>query len=299
MELRIMKYYIAIVQAGSIAKASKEIHVTQPALSKQIADLEKRLGKKLFSRGYHGISLTKEGSILYERALEITALIDKTTEDVTNSDSTPSGTVHIGANRPPALRLLSRTAKDIHDKYPDIKFNIVNGNTQTLLESLNQGKVDFIIAGNPMRANFAYKHLPFTSNLGIIASRGSELYEYTSITKDDLLKIPLSIIESDFIKSEISGWLGQSMDALNIVSTHTLIRSAVKMSQEGLGYPLCLNTDVDVDIYNTLKFIPLKPWIETTTDLIWKKGKTFSRITELFLKTLEVKMQENYLYENT
>ena len=297
MELRVIKYFVTIVRTGSIAGAAKEIHITQPALSRQIASLETELGKKLFSRGYHGISLTKEGSIFFERAIEIINLIDKTANDVAHSDSTVTGTVHVGANRPPALRLLSRTAKEIHEMYPKIKFNFVNGNSRTLIESLIQGNVDFIIAGSPMRNDLVCRPLPFTSTWGIVAPQGSEWYDHTSITREDLKRIPLSVVESDFIRSEISGWLGDSFDSLSIVSNHTLIRSAVKMSQAGLGYPLCLNTDVDTSVYNSLKFIPLKPWFETSNNIIWKKNRTVSKATEVFLKKFDQTIQENFLYE--
>lgn len=114
------------------------------------------------------------------------------------------------------------------------------------------------------------------------------------ITKEDLKKIPLSVIESDFVKSEISSWLGDSYHSLDIISTHRLIRSAVKMSQEGLGHALCLNTDVDTNVYNTLRFIPLKPWCETSNNLIWKKNRTFSKATELFLKRFDQRIQETF-----
>lgn len=292
MEIRSIEYFVTIVRTGSIAGAAKEIHITQPALSRQIANLETELGKKLFTRGYHGIALTKEGSIFYERAVEILGLIEKAAQDVIYSDSDVTGTVHVGANRPPILRLLSRAAKDIHDAYPKIKFNFVNGNSQTLLESLTQGTVDFIVAGTPMRNDLICRPLPFTSTWGIIAPKDTKWYDYTSITPEDLLQIPLSIVESDFVKSEISGWLGESFHCLNIVSTHTLIRSAVKMSQAGLGFPLCLNTDVDTDVYQNLKFIPLRPWLETSNNIIWKKDHTFSKATELFLKKLDQKICE-------
>ncbi len=298
MELRVVKYFVAIVHSGSIAKAANAVHISQPALSKQITELEKELGKKLFNRGYHGITLTKEGSIFFERAIEILNLVDKATSDVVHSDSEITGTVYIGANRPPALRLLSRTAKDIHDIYPKIKFYFVNGNSQTLLESLNQGTVDFIIAGKPMRSGFVCRPLPFTAIWGIIAPKGSKYYNYDSITREDFEQIPLSLVESSFLESEISGWLGHSIKSLNIVSNHTLIRSAVKMSQEGLGYSLCLNTDVDTGIYNTLKFIPLEPQFETSNNIIWKEGRIFSKATELFLKKLDQKIQETDFHHN-
>ena len=78
MEIRVLRYFLAIAREGSITNAANFLHVTQPTLSRQIKDLEDELGKKLFVRGSHNMSLTREGIIFYKRAEEIISMVDKT-----------------------------------------------------------------------------------------------------------------------------------------------------------------------------------------------------------------------------
>ena len=81
MELRVLNYFLAIAREENFTKAAQQLHVTQPTLSRQIADLEQELGVKLFVRSNHNIILTEDGMILKRRAQEILSLADKTKRD--------------------------------------------------------------------------------------------------------------------------------------------------------------------------------------------------------------------------
>ncbi|MBQ9881901.1 MAG: LysR family transcriptional regulator, partial [Synergistes sp.] len=78
MEIRVLRYFLAVAREGSITNASNSLHITQPTLSRQLKDLEDELGHKLFRRGSHNMSLTNEGFIFRKRAEEIIDLADKT-----------------------------------------------------------------------------------------------------------------------------------------------------------------------------------------------------------------------------
>ena len=81
MELRVLKYFLAVAREGSVTGAARRLHVTQPTLSRQLKDLEDELGQRLFARGSHSVSLTAEGMLLRQRAEEIMTIIDKTRSD--------------------------------------------------------------------------------------------------------------------------------------------------------------------------------------------------------------------------
>ena len=78
MELRVLRYFLAVAREQSITAAAETLHITQPTLSKQLRELEEELGKKLFTRGNRKITLTEEGMFLRKRAQEIVELADKT-----------------------------------------------------------------------------------------------------------------------------------------------------------------------------------------------------------------------------
>lgn len=83
MEIRVLRYFLAITREESITGAANSLHITQPTLSRQIKDLEEELGQKLFVRGSHRITLTAEGMLLRKRAEEIIAMVDKTQQEFT------------------------------------------------------------------------------------------------------------------------------------------------------------------------------------------------------------------------
>ena len=78
MELRVLQYFLMVAREENITRAAQQLHVTQPTLSRQLVQLERELGAKLFTRSSHSIVLTDEGILLKRRAQELLALADKT-----------------------------------------------------------------------------------------------------------------------------------------------------------------------------------------------------------------------------
>ena len=95
MELRVLRYFLAVAREGSFTKASNVLHVTQPALSKQIMDLEGELDCKLFVRGSHSVRLTEDGFLLKRRAEEILEIEERTISEFTRNRSDVSGEIYI------------------------------------------------------------------------------------------------------------------------------------------------------------------------------------------------------------
>ena len=78
MELRVLRYFLAVAREESISGAAEYLHLTQPTLSRQLMDLEEELGKKLFTRGNRKVTLTEDGILFRKRASEIVELVEKT-----------------------------------------------------------------------------------------------------------------------------------------------------------------------------------------------------------------------------
>ena len=78
MDIRVLRYFLAVAREENISKAAEYLHITQPTLSRQLKELEEELGAELFIRGKRNLSLTDEGMFLRKRAEEITSLMDKT-----------------------------------------------------------------------------------------------------------------------------------------------------------------------------------------------------------------------------
>ena len=120
MELRVLRYFLAVAREESISGAAEALHVTQPTLSRQMMELEEELGKTLFLRGKRKISLTEEGMFLRKRAQEIITLVEKTESEFSAAEETISGDVHIGGGETDAMRLIARAAHRLQSAYPHI-----------------------------------------------------------------------------------------------------------------------------------------------------------------------------------
>lgn len=96
MEIRVLRYFLTVVREESITRAAEVLHITQPTLSRQIAQMEEEMGVGLFDRGSRKIALTSEGMLLRRRAEEILELVDKTEKELTEQDEMVEGTVSIG-----------------------------------------------------------------------------------------------------------------------------------------------------------------------------------------------------------
>ena len=111
MEVRVLRYFLAVARAETISGAAESVHVTQPTLSRQMMELEEELGKKLFIRGNRRITLTDEGVFLRKRAQEIVDLVDRTESDFSAPDDIISGDVYIGGGETDAMRLIARVVR--------------------------------------------------------------------------------------------------------------------------------------------------------------------------------------------
>lgn len=123
MELRVLRYFLAVAREESISDAADFLHITQPTLSRQLMDLEEELGKQLLIRGKRNrkIALTEDGMRLRKRAEEIIALADKTEAEFLAEGQDISGDVYIGCGESDAMRIIARTAVRLKEDYPDIR----------------------------------------------------------------------------------------------------------------------------------------------------------------------------------
>ena len=143
MDIRVLKYFVTVVEEENILKASQVLHITQPTLSRQLIDLEKELNCKLFIRSNRKITLTSEGLFLYNKAKEIILLQAKTINALKNSHEIISGDIYIGCAETNAFKFLAKTMTKIKKTHRDIHYHIFSGNADTVIEQLDKGILDF------------------------------------------------------------------------------------------------------------------------------------------------------------
>jgi len=288
MELRVLRYYLAVAREESISRAAESLHITQPTLSRQLMELEAELGTQLFirSRRDRSIRLTEDGVLLRSRAEEILALADKTAAEFSASEGSVSGEIAIGAGETDAVRLLAEAAERIHKQHPGIRFHLFSGNAEAVTDRLDKGLIDFgVLVGSVDMARYNSLSLPVLDTWGVLMRADSGLASRDRITPELLRSKPLILSQQSLEHNEFSGWIGLEADKLNVVAAYNLIYNATLFVEAGLGYAVTIDKLVNTR-GTALAFRPHSPKMESRLNLVWKKYHVFSPAAELFLKAL-------------
>ena len=287
MELRVLRYFLAVAREESISRAAESLHLTQPTLSRQIMDLEEELGIKLLNRGKKNrkVTLTDEGKLFRKRAEELVELADKMRSEFSVTEGPVSGDIYIGSGETEAMCLIAKAATELQKEYPHIRYHLFSGNAADVTERLDNGLLDFgILVGEADLTMYDHLPLPVTDVWGVLMRKDSPLAEKSSVSRKDLSAIPLILSQQSLSSNELSGWYGGAFAESNVVATYNLIYNAALMVASGFGYAVTL--DKLVNGSSELCFRPLAPKLEARLSIVWKKHRGFSKATELFLKKL-------------
>ena len=124
MELRTMRYFLAVAREENMTRAAEQLHVTQPTLSKQLKSLERELGKKLFVRRSFSIRLTEEGMLLRKRAEDLVSMADKIAEEFHGLNEVLGGDIYLGLAESYQIRRLAAVIKSLKALYPNLRYHI-------------------------------------------------------------------------------------------------------------------------------------------------------------------------------
>ncbi|AKO93034.1 LysR family transcriptional regulator [Priestia filamentosa] len=293
MELRVLRYFLTVAREGNITRAADFLHVTQPTLSRQLKELEQKLGKKLFIRSSHSIILTDEGILLRKRAEEIVDMVDKLEAEFSSMEETISGDVYIGGGETDAMRQIARVVKELQLNYPNIRYHLYSGNEEDVTDRLDRGLLDFGILIQPADlSRYNYINIPAKDVWGVVMRKDSPLAVKNTIQAVDLLNVPLicsrQAMKQTYSKNEFADWFGEDFDKLNVVTTYNLAYNAAIMVEEGLGYAITLDKIVDTSSDSNLCFKPLEPRLESGLNIVWKKHQVFSIAANMFFKKMQV-----------
>ena len=281
MELRVLNYFLAVAREENFTKAANMLHVTQPTLSRQIADLEQELGVKLFVRSNYNIVLTEDGMILKRSAQEILSLDDKTKRDFIKKEEALSGTISIGSGEFRSTEYLAKIIAEFRKKYPNVKYEIYSGNATNIRDYIERGFLDMGLMSEPVdMRKYNFVNMPVKEQWGVFATSDSSLAEKESIRPEDLAGMSVVTATGDFNQSRIGKWLGDYKDRVDIAAAANLPYNEAVLAKENIGVMLSISLNCT---YENLRFIPLQPVLEISTVLGWKKDQIFSATVSAFM----------------
>lgn len=292
MELKTLRYFLAVADEGSFTKAAETLYMTQPALSRQVMALENELGVQLYNRGSRAITLTESGQRLRERAQEIVALADSASREITACDEEVAGSVCIGAGESFTSATVAKAAARLRERCPRITFQLRSGNAVDLLAGLDSGQLDFCLLIQPVDiSRYQSCRAAERDTWGLIMRHDNPLAAKEFIERGDLLREPLIFSEQNTDASSLNqsfvDWFGPGFENLDIVATYNLSFNATLFAAEGIGSVVALTNQLRVDEAERLTFRPFAPLLQVDSHLVWKKNRPLAPAAVEFLREFE------------
>lgn len=282
MELRVLQYFLMVAREENITRAAQQLHITQPTLSRQLAQLERELGAKLFTRSSHNIVLTSEGVLLKRRAQELLALADKTVKEVAHEEDSLAGEVAVGCGEFLSVGELAEIMTDFRRKYPLVSFDMHSGNVAGIKRRMEAGELDVGLVGEPVDVRtYEFVRMGRKEEWGVLVREDSPLADNATVTPDDLAEIPLIVSKSEAARNALAGWFGNRAPDMDVACTYNLLYNGAILVRAGMGVAVGLRLD---GRYDGLRFVPLAQSFDMGTMLIWKEHQAFSPVTAAFIQ---------------
>lgn len=286
MEIRTLRYFLAVAREENMTRAAELLHVTQPTLSKALRSLEDELGKKLFLRHSFRIELTEEGALLRDRAEDLVSMADKIEKEFLSLDDLTGGELYFGLAESYQIRRLARGLRALKDLCPGLHYHITSGDTEQVTEKLDRGLLDFaVICETPDARKYDSLAFPEGDRFGLILPEDDPLARKDRIRAADLAGLPLFASAQSWVK-DIAPWARDRFHDFRLEGSFRLAYNGSLFTMERLGYLLTLEHLVNSAPGTGLVFRPLEPELKLSFYLIWNKYQTFTPVAERFLEIM-------------
>lgn len=287
MDIRDMRYFYTIVEEGNISNASKRLNIAQPALSRQMKQLESALGAQLFERGSRRIRLTEAGQLLRARVEQILGLVDGTMKEMTEFNSGLGGTISIGTVTTSGFTLLPNLISKFHSLYPNVTFQLWEGDGFRILELLDNGVIEVGILRAPFDSEI-YESITLPDEPLVIAMKKDKCYcgeDPETVRLIELADQPL-IIPLRW-KNLFVDWCAKAGFTPKIVCISDGIVLNILWTKVGIGMALVPKSTEGLisDSALTYKKI-IEPTVSTQTVIVWLRNRKLSASSKHFLELL-------------
>ena len=286
MELRHIRYFLAVAEEMNFSRAAEKLCIAQPPLSRQIMDLENELGVSLFIRKKHALSLTDEGVLFKQYAIQVLDLVDHSTTEVRELKQGLQGMLNLGTVEGNAPRLLAEWIAGFHEKNPHVQYTLWNGNSDDVAQRIMNGLCEVAVIMEPHNG-VGLNSIPIYSekwvaiipnNHPILKKKGKKL------TMDEIADYDLIIPSRESRLAEIGEWFKDTNKVPKVSCRVAHVLSAYELVRQGLGiaiFPASVKNIVNSDEVTIKEFEDPAPKVSYI--LVWNKNKALSHAASEFI----------------
>ena len=293
MEIRHIRYFLAVAEELNFTRAAKKLCIAQPPLSRQIRDLEEELGARLFIRSPHALQLTEEGILFKQYATQILDLVNKSTEDIREIKSGLHGTLYLASVEGSAPRLFSEWIAGFHQMHPLVQYNLWNGSSDDVVNRVMKGLCELAIIMEPHNAEGVESIPVYQESWIAMIPKDCPLAKKSgdSIEAPDLLPYDLIIPSRTSRLDEINNWFKDTGKKPTIRCRMAHMMNAYELAKQGVGiaiYPEAAAAFANEDVH--VKKIS-KPNATASYVLIWNKQHQLSHIAQEFINHVKSQIE--------
>ena len=287
MDLRSLRFFLAVAREKSFVRAAQTLHHTQPNVTRTVKALEDELGGPLFVRSSRGVTLTPRGEVLVKRAAEIVDLVSQTEQDVRGCGrvSGLTGDIRIAAGETAHMPRFLAAVQRTRAKHPGIRFHFHSANGEEVARRVDLGLADLGLVFEPFNLTpYAHRTLPWTENWGVIVPQNHPFASQCTVSAEDLRSVPIIVSAQMLEKNAFTAWLGCDPLSLQLACTYNLIGTALQMASQGMGALIGFE---GLSTYTPHpKFLPFAPLLTASVYLIAKHGDAPKHVAA-FLEELD------------
>lgn len=288
MELRVLRYFLMVVQEKNISKASERLHVSQPTVSRQLKELEDELGTTLFERGNRTIQLTTDGEYFANQARQILSLTDKTLANIHQAKDI-SGSVFVGSAEARSMLTVAQAIGHLNQAHPHVQINLVSTDAANIHQQLSSGVFDFGVVMEPVdKTDYDFLRLPGESRWGLLVQNSSPLAQQATVSLADVAQTKL-ILPQQGGANRIHDLFGFTQADLTVTATYNLLYNASLLVSAGVGNALGLDGIINTN-QSDLTFVPLAPRMSSGSSLVWLKGQRLSAAAQALLAQVRTEL---------
>lgn len=285
MEIRVLEYYISIVDHKSITRAADALHISQSTLSRQIMDLEEELGVVLFERGRREISLTEDGDYLCQRAREIVQLANDTEAKI-HAGQSLSGTLRIGIGEGSVNQLILSAVRPMIEQHSDVVLDYRTMAADKIYRDIDMGLLDFgVVWTNDNLSRYEHLSLPYQNHWGAVIRGDDPLIDKAEFVAADLRHRSLILPQQLDVISDLKKYLSQYVAGVRVTGYYDMNYNMIAMVKAGIGTALTLDKPEYQDM-SGIAFKPLRALAPIGVKLIWKANQKSTRLNQTFLGTI-------------
>ncbi|MDO4960518.1 MAG: LysR family transcriptional regulator [Eubacteriales bacterium] len=286
MELRHLRYFLAVAQELNFTRAAERLSIAQPPLSRQIQDLENEIGVKLFIRKRHALTLTEEGMLFKQYAIQVMNLVDKSTSEVRAMKHGLQGSITLASVEGHAPSMLADWISGFSKENPHVQYDLWNGNSDDVASRVMNGLCDIAVIMEPHNEQGVeffpvYKEnwIAMIPSSYPVAHVSDEEFNIAMLADYDLI-IPSRASRQD----TINGWFNAVGAKPHVRARIAHMLSAYELSRRGVGISIYPASARDIANLQDVVIRDIDTKEKPSYIVIWNKNRTLPTAAAEFLR---------------